>query len=144
MPDRPRPTLLTRALGWLLLIGLFGVWLFSASLFPGNSHLYDAIQTGDTGLVRQLIKAGADPNSQASPLTLTRTSTRRYQMSPLAYSLWENKADVALVLLEAGADPNVRDLNGETAMHMASYGRMPQVVQALAARGVALEKPLVP
>src|SRR5215475_2923013 len=134
MSDRP-PAPLKRALAWVLLLTGFGVWLFSDTLFPGNSRLYEAIAAGDAHLVKQVLQAGADPNSQASPLTLRRTSQRRYQMSPLAFALWNNKADVALVLIEAGANPNTRDLNGHSALYLATNDRMPQVVQALVARG---------
>jgi ankyrin repeat protein len=135
MPDhRPVPPL-KRALAWILLLTGFGIWLFSDSLFPGNSRLYDAIAAGDTGQVKQLLQAGADPNSQASPLTMRRTSGRRYQMSPLAWALWNNKADVALALVEGGANPNTRDLNGHTALYLAASNHMTQVTQALAARG---------
>jgi ankyrin repeat protein len=135
MSDRRPPTPLKRALAWVLLLAGFGVWLSSDTLFPGNSRLYDAIAAGDAGLVKRLLQAGADPNSQASPLTLKRTSTRRYQMSPLAFALWSNKADVAMVLVEAGANPNARDLNGHSALDLATNGHMSQVAQALVARG---------
>jgi ankyrin repeat protein len=135
MPDqRPVPPA-KRALAWVLLLAGFGAWLFSESLFPGNSRLYDAIAAGDTRQVKQLLQAGADPNSQASPLALRRTWGRRYQMSPLAWALWNNKADVALALVEAGANPNTRDLNGHSALYLAESNHMTQVTQALVARG---------
>jgi hypothetical protein len=43
---------LKRALGWTVLVAGFGAWLFSDTLFPGNSRLYDAIGDGDVRVVR--------------------------------------------------------------------------------------------
>ena len=140
MPDRRPVTPLKRALAWVLLVAGFGVWLFSDTLFPGNSRLYDAIAAGDTRVVRDLLKAGADPNSQASPLALKRTSTRRYEMSPLAFALWNNQAGAAQALIEAGANPNARDLNGHSALFLARQSHMTQVEQALVVRGATLFK----
>jgi ankyrin repeat protein len=138
--DRRPVTPLKRAVAWVLLVAGFGIWLVSDTLFPGNSRLYDAIAAGDARVVRDLLKAGADPNSQASPLTLRRTSTRRYQMSPLAFALWNKQADAAEALVEAGANPNARDLNGHTALFLAKQSHMSQVEQLLAARGATLTK----
>lgn len=118
----------------LVLAGVVA-WLFSDTLFPGNSRLYDAIADGDARSVEHLLRAGADPNSQSSALTLKRTRERRYEMSPLAFALWRNEPDIALALIEAGANPNARDLNGHTALYLATNGRMPRVAQALLARG---------
>ncbi|MGE5336984.1 MAG: ankyrin repeat domain-containing protein [Gemmatimonadota bacterium] len=134
MADRPAPRPLTRAIAWLLLVAGFAAWLASAELFPGNGKLYDAIAAGDAREVRRLLAAGADPNSSASPLTLTRTTTRRYQYAPLIYALRRNQPDAALALVEAGADPNARDLNGASALVLANRARMAEVVNALSVR----------
>ncbi len=133
--DRPAPRPLTRAIAWAALIAGFAAWLFSAEFFPGNGKLYDAIATGDAREVRRLLAAGADPNSSASPLTLTRTSTRRYQYAPLIYALRRNQPDAALALIEAGADPNARDLEGKSALALANNAQMAEVARALIAKG---------
>lgn len=44
-----------------------------------------------------------------------------------------------MVLLEAGADVNVADLNQDTALHMAAKALHPGIVRALAAKGAALD-----
>jgi hypothetical protein len=137
MANRPPPKPLTRAIAWVLLIAGFAAWLASAELFPGNGKLYDAIAAGDGQEVRRLLAVGADPNSTASPLTLTRTSTLRYQYAPLIYALRQNQPDIALALVEAGADPNARDLNGASALVLASRGRMAEVVRALKEKGAS-------
>jgi ankyrin repeat protein len=133
MPDR-RVSPVTRLLAWVVLIAGFSAWLFSEKLFPGNGPLYDAIAAGDARTVKQLLAAGADPNSSAAPLTLTRTSTRRYMVPPLIYALRRNAPDVALALVQAGADPRARDLDGKTALRLADEQHMPDVVRALTAR----------
>jgi ankyrin repeat protein len=135
MTERRPPTPLTRAVAWLLFLSAIGAWLFSAQLFPGNGRLYDAIADGDAARVRQLLAAGADPNSQSSPLTLTRTSTRRYMVPPLVFALRRNAPEVALALVEGGADPNARDLNAKSALTLATEQRMPAVVRALLEHG---------
>jgi ankyrin repeat protein len=139
MADRPPPKPLTRLIAWVALIVGFGIWLFSAELFPGNGKLYDAIAAGDAREVRRLLAAGADPNSSASPLTLTRTTTRRYLYAPLIYALRRNQQDAALALIEAGADPNARDLDGKSALTLANNAHMAEVVRALMARGAQMD-----
>lgn len=135
MADRPPTKPLTRAIAWILLIAGFAVWLFSAEIFPGNGKLYDAIAAGDAREVRRLLAVGADPNSSASPLTLTRTTVGRYQFSPLIFALRHNQPDAALALIEAGADPNARDLNGASALALANNAHMAEVAHALIAKG---------
>lgn len=130
-----------RVIAWIVLIDGFAVWLASDELFPGNGKLYDAIAAGDAREVRRLLAAGADPNSRAAPLTLTRTNTRRYQYAPLIYALRHGRADAALALVEAGADPNARDLEGKSALALANNAHMAEVARALMARGVNV-KPL--
>ena len=134
MSDSPPPKPLTRLIARVALIAGFAAWLFSAELFPGNGKLYDAIAVGDGREVRRLLAAGADPNSSASPLTLTRTSTQRYQYAPLIYALRQNQPDAALALVESGADPNARDLNGASALVLANRTHMTEVARALMAR----------
>lgn len=141
MVDRPRPSPLKRLMAWVALIAGFAAWLFSAELFPGNSKLYDAIAAGDGREVRRLLAAGADPNSSAAPVTLTRTSTLRYQYAPLIFALRQDRSDAALALVEAGADPNAHDLSGASALVLAKRSRMAEVVRALTERGASSGPP---
>jgi hypothetical protein len=135
MASRKPVSPLTRAIAWVLLIAAFSAWLFSERILPGNSRLYDAILDGNAAAVRQVLVTGADPNSTSSPLTLRRTSTRRYMYPPLIYALRRNKPEAALALVEGGANPNARDLDGKTALELATSAHMPEVVRALIARG---------
>jgi len=94
----------------LILAGLAGVlalFAFGYLLFPGNLPLYKAIDRGDEGAVRELLRSGADPNSQSQPFLESRRATR-YRSPSLAFALWKNCPGIALLLLEAGADPNAR------------------------------------
>ena len=134
LQTRP-PRLVTRVIAWVLVVAGFAAWLFSAELFPGNSKLYDAIAAGDTPAVKRLLAAGADPNSSSAPLTLTRTSTRRYMVPPLIYALRRNKPDAALALIEARANPRARDLDGASALSLANNAHMGEVASALMKKG---------
>jgi hypothetical protein len=47
--------------------------------------------------------------------------------------------DAVTVLLEAGADPNVRDADQQTALHIAAKALHPGIVRALIAKGAELD-----
>ena len=140
-PPAP-PSPLKRALAWVLVVAGFSAWLFSAEIFPGNSKLYDAVAADDATAVRRLIAEGADPNSSAAPLTLTRSTTalQRYQVPPLIYALRHLKGNAALALIEAGANPDARDRDGKNALALAEGAPLPDVARALRSRG-AVEPP---
>ncbi len=126
-----------RIFGWILILGIFGSWLFSDMIWPGNKAIYDAIADDDGQLIRQLIAQGADPNSQSEPLTLTqsRTYLKRYQFPPLIYALRHGKATAAMALIEGGANPNAVDGDGRSALDMANSQHLDNVANALAQRG---------
>jgi ankyrin repeat protein len=124
---------LRRTVVWLALLGALGAFLVLPELFPGNTALYDAIGKGDEAEVRRLLKAGADPNSRSRGLR-SRTGDR-HRLSPLLYALWRNQPGIALLLLEAGADANARNPEGQTVLIVAANAGMTEVVDALIRKG---------
>jgi ankyrin repeat protein len=138
---------LKRIIGWILFVGFCGVWLFSAKIWPGNSAIYDAVVADDGQAIRQLIADGADPNSQSQPVALsnTRTAVLKYNFPPLIYALRHSKANAALALIEGGANPNVLDDDGKSALDMATSLHLDSVVAALIQRGAVSQRhPRVP
>lgn len=121
-----------RLIRWTILIAAVVLWVVSGELWPGNSRLYDAIEAGDVQAAERLLADGADPNSRWRGLAGDRTE--RYLYPPLIYALRRNQPEIALRLIEAGADPLARDPRGGDALSLASDAGMPEVQQALIAR----------
>ena len=74
--------------------------------------LHEAAENGNEALVKRLLKAGADVNGLA-------TGTR---WSPLMYAGFMGYIGVAKVLLDAGADVNLVNRAGQTALSVAVHG----------------------
>jgi len=92
----------------------------------GFSALHCAAGQGKIGIVRMLLNYNANPDLQTrdgyTALMLTASSTRA----------WPEVADA---LLKSGTNPNVRDMNGNTALHHASRNVHVRLVQLLCNRG---------
>src|SRR5262249_29907247 len=132
---RPSPkmplTRILRTLGLLLLIGLT-VLLFVP---VGNSQLYKAIDDGDDARAIQLIKEGTDPNSTLGTYAAEFVDRDFVQGVPLHFALASARPKVAVALIEAGADPNSRNREGQTALIVAVNKGYTEVVRALLAKG---------
>jgi ankyrin repeat protein len=81
----------------------------------GGTVLFYAVENYEhscqnVALVRLLLAAGARPNVRVSPVLGTRDVT------PLHRAVVLNCVETVDVLLKAGADPTLRDANGETPM----------------------------
>jgi len=105
----------------LLLVGL--VKFRSSQREP--HPLVAAAYLGDGDAVRSMVSNGVDVNQ-----------TNSEGLTPLLAALKNEDVSIARLLLEKGANPNVRDAQGQTALWFASYQeRSPELVALLLQRG---------
>eukprot|EP01116_Phalansterium_solitarium_P024860 TRINITY_DN922_c0_g1_i1.p2 TRINITY_DN922_c0_g1~~TRINITY_DN922_c0_g1_i1.p2 ORF type:complete len:526 (-),score=220.90 TRINITY_DN922_c0_g1_i1:193-1770(-) len=105
----------------------------------GLTVLGAALSRRFTGLVKVLLTRGADPNM---PTKITRgdKSTSAELRPPLLAAIDEELADVALLLIDAGADLNICDGFPPTApLQLAAERNMATVVAALLNHGVHVD-----
>ena len=93
--------------------------------------LFDVLAGGDVQELQQFLDDGADPNQKnADGVTLLGWAILGMETTPTVYS--QVKA-----LIAAGANPNIADNGGKTALHYAAqYGGSNAVTQALIDAGV--------
>jgi ankyrin repeat protein len=89
---------------------------------------------------------GADPDEVAAREIERRFETRRNvntaddaDSTPLHIAAFKDKLDVAEVLLDNGADPNIRDKFGMTAMHIAAMRGNLTLIQKLVSCGATAD-----
>ncbi len=87
--------------------------------------IWQAAMTGNTAAVRQHIDAGADLNAQEDVGGST----------PLILTAIFGHPEVAKLLIDAGADLELRNHSGGTAIHLASFFCQPAVVELLLQAG---------
>jgi hypothetical protein len=122
----------------LVVLGLVIVTVFlslAPRLFPGNRALYAAIDANDSATVRQLLQAGADPNSHSAGWGTRRRSGRNFLNSPLIEAINHNSDEAALLLLNAGADPKATNTQGTPALILAVDAGRIAVVRELIRKG---------
>src|SRR5215510_3227938 len=120
-----------RILGVLFLIGL--VVLLCVPV--GNSRLYKALDERDEARALQLIQEGANPQSTLGTYAPAFVERDAVQGTPLHFALAQGLPQVAVALLQAGADPNSRNRTGQTALIVAVNRDYTEVVHALLAKG---------
>jgi ankyrin repeat protein len=103
----------------------------------GATPFLMAADRADVPLMRELLKAGADPLlPNADKSTPLMAAAGLGTSDPLEEAGTEDEAlDAVKMLLDLGADINAVDNKGDTAMHGAAYGNFPMIVQLLATRG---------
>jgi len=102
-----------------LLVFAAAVWLISAaSLFAadvvdasGSTPLLAAASNDDEAQVRQLLKAGANPNVR-----------NKLDTTPLLEAAFHSNPEIIKALLDAGADPNASGADGQTPLMLVARG----------------------
>lgn len=95
----------------------------------GRSLLYLASYNGYVPIIDTLIKYGANPNIKANSDELFIGDT------PLIVASRAKDKVIAEKLLRAGADPNIQNDNGETALHIVSDESFTSIVELLLKSG---------
>merc|ERR1711879_333899 len=80
---------------------------------------------GDATLAQLLVDNGADVSA----------STPEDGITALHAAIDHENVQIALLLLESGADPNQAEANGTTPLHLALQAELPEVVEALCQLG---------
>ena len=104
--------------------------LVNAYSDDGFQPLGLAAYFGHKEAVGYLIKAGAELNS---------ASKNKMAVTPLQSAVAGRHQDVARLLLETGASPNVRERGGYTPLHTAAHNGDVEIVRSLVFGGADLE-----
>ena len=129
-PKRARGATRCRARGGLVLLFVSLLALPAVSRaetddpFATNARLLASVRNDDTAGIARALRDGAAVNSR-----------NRLGESALLMSLQKNRADIAQVLLDAGADVNEAAINGITPLMAAAFAGNVEMTRALLARG---------
>jgi peptidoglycan/LPS O-acetylase OafA/YrhL len=91
-----------------------------------GADLWSAMASGDTNAIARSLKGGANPNSHHP----------QYGVTPLTWASLAGHNDAVTFLFNAGADVNLRNLDGNTPLHAAAFLGRAEIVELLVGRGV--------
>lgn len=94
-------------------------------VLSGCMSIQEAARTGNAKEVEAQLSLGVNPN----------TRTLRYLISPLQEAAANGHVGVAKILLEKGADPNLRNEGGATPMHYAAKHGYVEIIKLLFENG---------
>jgi len=98
----------------------------------GETALHVATGLGYSNIVRLLLSQGADPN--------IASYTDVGHMTPLLKASEQGRLDIAEMLVKAGADLDVRNRNGQTALILAIRNSHSAIAKFLVSAGADLEQ----
>ncbi len=104
---------------------LFGVKEFDSRHISSAQNLSEAVFTGDLAAVKQGLTDGADPNAQDPQSGSTMLATAALM----------GHTEIVAVLLEHGADINVKSRDGSTALHAAAFLGRAETAKLLLEKG---------
>jgi ankyrin repeat protein len=100
---------------------LMSVWAF----WSGCTSIQDAARKGDFQEVKRQLDAGANVNSE----------TFRMRRTALHEAAGFGHLEIVKLLLERGADPNIREESGTPPLAFAAYGGYIEIMEILIAHG---------
>jgi hypothetical protein len=113
----------------------------------GGEPLIRASKSGNLKKVRVLLDKGADINvcsgkggrvSYRTSASTVITSYESGHRTPLYWAIENNHTEVAILLIERGADVNIGDEFGETPLHRAAYNINFEVAELLLKSGASV------
>ena len=123
---------MTHTIRRLLAAALLAVGLISASAVfaadivdgSGSTPLLVAASNDDVAQVKQLLKAGANPNVR-----------NKLDTTPLLEAAFHSNSEIIQALLDAGADPNAPGADGQTPLMLLARGTNVAAAKMLLAKG---------
>lgn len=105
----------------------------------GSTALHFAAQQGAIDVAKVLLEWGADPNARLSVRQIDQEIQPFVEtlvnVTPLWIAISIRKEELAILLLDNGADPNAGEYRNISPLHFAVQGRLAKLVQALVAAG---------
>lgn len=109
-------------------VAVFSVLLSIAPALAGQREFGEALAVGDIAAMRTQLEGGADPNGIENPPAMAT-------WLPVYHAAEAGRADMLALLVEFGADIDLRDRNGDRPLDWsARYGELP-VVKLLVGAG---------
>ena len=89
--------------------------------------IHRAVENGNIKAVKQYLAAGVDVNIE--------DDSDRYKFTPLLIAAQYNQMEIAKLLIDKGANVNVKDADGDTPLKSAAYAGHKEIVELLIAYG---------
>ncbi|MBY5334576.1 ankyrin repeat domain-containing protein [Rhizobium leguminosarum] len=102
--------------------------IFTATVAAAGSPLFDAVATGNTAVVEQVLATGADVDSRT-----------RDQATPLINAALGAQLPIAELLIGKGADVMARNSGGFTPLHAAAFSGSLPISKLLLDHGATLD-----
>ncbi|MBU0482950.1 MAG: ankyrin repeat domain-containing protein [Proteobacteria bacterium] len=99
-----------------------------------DEMLFEAVENGQTELVRDLVRQGADVDVRG--IAGENTSNPTKEWTPLLVASHKGYTKIAAILLENGADINAQNYGTRTPLHLAAEKGHIEIVKMLIAKGV--------
>jgi hypothetical protein len=87
-----------------------------------------SIEANHKEMVELLLESGADPNAVLNNEAIT----------PLMKAVWKNEKNIALLLVKHGAEVDMADVEGDTALHYCALRSSTDCMSVLLANGAAV------